>query len=297
MTKNFRVRNREALIENARRPGAPISPLLQRNGLGTPFKFPANTPLITPDYFEAPTIAKHARTFAHHPIPPMLSMGASGPAVTALQRQLNLLGFDCGAADGVFGPKTAAAVKAFQSSHGLVPDGIVGPKTRGALTIALFSRTTASPGEVNAPTTANPGELNASSVLAEKANSVALSMGGYHSTGLCATGVSRAISSAFGIEVHGNGNQIDDNLPPEHFQQVNLSLEEALKTPGLVLTWESTSTEKGSIYGHTAITAGDGHTSYSDFVENDTLAGSTGRTGLKVFMPVGSIADGAPDGA
>ncbi|MDB4923125.1 MAG: peptidoglycan-binding protein [Mucilaginibacter sp.] len=32
-------------------------------------------------------------------------------------------------ADGSFGPKTEAAIRAFQSQHGVVPDGIVGPKT------------------------------------------------------------------------------------------------------------------------------------------------------------------------
>ncbi|MEP7218554.1 MAG: peptidoglycan-binding domain-containing protein [Bacteroidota bacterium] len=36
-------------------------------------------------------------------------------------------------ADGAFGPKTEVAVRAFQRTHGSVPDGIVGPKTWAAL--------------------------------------------------------------------------------------------------------------------------------------------------------------------
>ncbi|MFN7134257.1 MAG: LysM domain-containing protein, partial [Myxococcales bacterium] len=122
--------------------------------------------------------------------------------------------------------------------------------------------------------------------LAMAGRSAALSIGGYTSRGLCATGVSRAIQNAFGFKVWGNGNQIDNNLPRSRFKQVNMSLAEALKIPGLVLTWERTSTSLGRIYGHTAITAGDGRTSYSDFIETNTLAGSGGRSGLKIFMPI-----------
>jgi LysM repeat protein len=128
------------------------------------------------------------------------------------------------------------------------------------------------------------GAGGGSAGLAEAARKVALSMGGYNSQGLCATGVSRALLANLGIKVWGNGNQIDDNLPRDRFRQVNMSLEEALRTPGLILTWEKTGTAAGSIYGHTAITAGDGHTSYSDFIERYTS--NSGRTGLKVFAPI-----------
>ena len=130
------------------------------------------------------------------------------------------------------------------------------------------------------------GGVNGSARLAEAARAAAMGMGGYSSQGLCATGVSRAIVNAMGIKVWGNGNQIDDNLPRNRFKQIDLPLSEALKIPGLVLTWEHTSTRLGSIYGHTAITLGDGHSSASDFIETNTLAGNASRTGLKIFMPI-----------
>jgi hypothetical protein len=50
----------------------------------------------------------------------------------AVQIRLNTLGYPL-VVDGDFGPRTSAAVKAFQSAHGLVPDGIVGPLTYKAL--------------------------------------------------------------------------------------------------------------------------------------------------------------------
>ncbi|MBN1206728.1 MAG: LysM peptidoglycan-binding domain-containing protein [Myxococcaceae bacterium] len=121
--------------------------------------------------------------------------------------------------------------------------------------------------------------------LADAGRAAAMSMGGYNSQGLCATGVSKAIQNAYGVKVWGNGNQIDNNLPRDKFKQVDMSLEEALKIPGLVLTWEKTSSRLGSIYGHTAITTGDGRSSVSDFIERNTL-GAGGRSGLKIFMPI-----------
>ena len=123
--------------------------------------------------------------------------------------------------------------------------------------------------------------------LAQAGHNAAMGMGGYNSQGLCATGVSRALQSALGLSVHGNGNQIDNNLPKDKFKQINIPLEQALKIPGLVLTWEHTSSRLGSIYGHTAITSGDGKSSASDFIERNTLAAAGSRTGLKIFMPIG----------
>lgn len=52
-----------------------------------------------------------------------------GEDVRWAQGRLNALGYDCGKADGIFGPNTDKAVKAFQRANGLSQDGDIGPKT------------------------------------------------------------------------------------------------------------------------------------------------------------------------
>ncbi|MGH3745820.1 MAG: peptidoglycan recognition protein family protein [Micromonosporaceae bacterium] len=66
----------------------------------------------------------------------LLRRGSSGAAVRDLQRDLNAAGAQL-AVDGDFGPKTEAAVKAFQRKAGIDVDGVVGPQTRAALKAAL----------------------------------------------------------------------------------------------------------------------------------------------------------------
>ncbi len=55
--------------------------------------------------------------------------GSTGDAVRQIQTRLKSWGYYSGAVDGVYGPKTAAAVKFFQSKNGLVADGICGIRT------------------------------------------------------------------------------------------------------------------------------------------------------------------------
>lgn len=57
--------------------------------------------------------------------PQVATSGASGhsPRVAEMQSNLARLGYDPGPVDGLFGPRTSAAIREFQQDHGLTPDG------------------------------------------------------------------------------------------------------------------------------------------------------------------------------
>jgi lysozyme family protein len=63
---------------------------------------------------------------------PTLSQNSSGPDVRTMQGCLVARGAPV-TVDGAFGPRTAAAVRSFQSGSRLAVDGVVGPKTWAAL--------------------------------------------------------------------------------------------------------------------------------------------------------------------
>ncbi|MFD7893767.1 peptidoglycan-binding protein [Streptomyces sp. NPDC059743] len=62
-----------------------------------------------------------------------LTSGSTGAQVTAAQTLLNQQGYDAGTADGIFGTRTANAVRSFQTARGLTADGSVGSRTWTAL--------------------------------------------------------------------------------------------------------------------------------------------------------------------
>ncbi len=68
-----------------------------------------------------------------------MKLADNGTNVQDIQKALNMTGFNCGAADGVFGPNTQVAVIAFQQAHGLKGDGIVIQTTRDALVHDLLN--------------------------------------------------------------------------------------------------------------------------------------------------------------
>ena len=80
------------------------------------------------------------RRWARSSLVAALLLASSGPAagagrspVAALQVALNARGLSAGTIDGVAGPSTTAAVRAFQRRVHLPVDGVVGPRTRAAL--------------------------------------------------------------------------------------------------------------------------------------------------------------------
>jgi peptidoglycan hydrolase-like protein with peptidoglycan-binding domain len=71
-----------------------------------------------------------AGALAQDAVTPLAPGVQSTDPVRALQQKLGV------SADGVYGPKTRAAVKRFQRAHGLTADGVAGPQTLAALGVS-----------------------------------------------------------------------------------------------------------------------------------------------------------------
>jgi murein L,D-transpeptidase YcbB/YkuD len=89
---------------------------------------PANVTITTS---QTTTVAHHGTVVATPTT--TLKPGDTGPQVRVLQHALNALGYSVGTPDGVYGPKTEAAVKEFQQAAGLTADGVFGPQTMNAM--------------------------------------------------------------------------------------------------------------------------------------------------------------------
>ena len=82
---------------------------------------------------------------------------STGFNVEALQRSLQAQGYNVGTVDGVFGARTAAAVRAFQANEGLTADGVVGASTLAALGMTSAASTGTSGTAVASTTTSSTG--------------------------------------------------------------------------------------------------------------------------------------------
>lgn len=63
----------------------------------------------------------------------LVSSPVTGDDVFTLQERLLELGYDAGRPDGIFGPQTENALRAFQRDYGMTADGVCGPATMRAL--------------------------------------------------------------------------------------------------------------------------------------------------------------------
>lgn len=93
-----------------------------------PHRYNTIRPVVEKAYkIDLPDFAEEFRTAEQSGNAPMSTIEA--------QKKLLALGFDLGpkGADGIWGNKTALALREFQRSKGLVVDGILGPQTRKAL--------------------------------------------------------------------------------------------------------------------------------------------------------------------
>ncbi|WP_323379154.1 C40 family peptidase [Pyxidicoccus xibeiensis] len=174
-------------------------------------------------------------------------MGSKGPVVADLQRRLAAAGFNPGKADGDFGPKTKAAVLAFQRAKGLTADGIVGPKTWGALRAGGAK-----------PPPSNPGPTGRGT--AETFVQKALSQAGDRYIFGAEVNLNDKNPKAFDCSelvqwaAHQAGVSIPDGtmnqLPHVKNKGTTISVAEALRTRGALLFRP----------GHVAISLGDGRT-------------------------------------
>ena len=116
--------------------------------------------------------AEPAATTEEHTI--ALSEGSEGRQVELLQRALGNV-----KVDGIFGPETEAAVRAFQSSAGLAVDGVVGPATSSALRMVSSALTAGVPREASFnPSASSSSEGSGTSSSSSSSSSEATSSSG-----------------------------------------------------------------------------------------------------------------------
>ena len=164
-----------------------------------------------------------------------LRWGSRGGAVQELQSALNSNGAGL-AVDGVFGKRTHAAVKDYQSSKGLQVDGVVGPKTRAALNGGV------STGGASAPSTSTSSSSSSSSSIVDAARSVVgtpYSWGGSSLSGMDCSGLVNYAYQAAGISLPRTSSQIANG---------GRWISQSQAQPGDIVAWS----------GHVAIYAGNG---------------------------------------
>ena len=141
-------------------------------------------------------------------IPPTLRQGSRGDPVVFLQAQLNLARASTVplALDGIFGPKTFAALLSFQRGAGLLVDGIAGPKSWSR----LLAFRGGSPPSVSRRLCGNSDPANQGlSFAPPRGASFRSSIVGAPSTGVTLTPLKGSSVESFATKVFGASLNID----------------------------------------------------------------------------------------
>lgn len=141
------------------RPGDNLSKIAQRYGVPVRKLIAANPRLrlegVQPG--QGLSIPGHRDAFEVAPpaLPQSLQRGTTGAAVLGVQKKLVAKGFlspaSLSTGRGIFGPRTEAAVRAFQKARGLPETGVAGSRTLAALS-AADARAVSEPDEFEAVT-------------------------------------------------------------------------------------------------------------------------------------------------
>lgn len=99
------------------------------NGVNFPVDTPEETGKEIPEQSEKTPTNENTEVQTANITLDVLRSGSKGNQVRTVQRVLNARGYNCGNVDGIFGGRTEAATKIFQTDNGLTVDGIVGKNT------------------------------------------------------------------------------------------------------------------------------------------------------------------------
>ncbi|TXK26034.1 N-acetylmuramoyl-L-alanine amidase [Bacillus amyloliquefaciens] len=135
----YTVKKGDVLSVIAQKTGVSMTTLQRLNGIKDPNFIKVGQVLKLTDSASSPTKGKKSSYTLPSGVFKVTSPLTKGTAVKQIQTALAALYYypDKGAKnngiDGYYGPKTANAVKRFQSMYGLTADGIYGPKTKAKL--------------------------------------------------------------------------------------------------------------------------------------------------------------------